>query len=49
MIAEENSGYYLLSYENRRPSGDTGFQKVKVEVRNPQLRVRARRGYLYGR
>lgn len=48
MIAQENSGYYLLSYRSRKETGRAGFQRVKVEVRNPDLVVRARRGYLYG-
>ena len=48
IIAKENSGYYLLSYESRQKAGESGFQRVKVKVRNPELRVRARRGYLYG-
>lgn len=47
-IMRENGGYYLLSYQSRREPGASGFQKVKVETRNPELRVRARQGYLYG-
>ena len=48
MIAEENGGYYLLSYESRKQGDEAGFQRVKVKVRDPDLVVRARRGYLYG-
>ena len=48
MIAVENSGYYLLSYQSRKEPGESGFQRVKVTVRDPNLAVRARRGYLYG-
>ena len=47
-ITEENGGYYLLSYQSRRESGKAGYQKVKVETRNPELKVRARQGYLFG-
>jgi VWFA-related protein len=47
-IARENSGYYLLSYRGEHPTGETGFQEVKVETRNPEFRVKARRGYEYG-
>lgn len=47
-ITEENGGYYLLSYRSRRKPGEAGYQKVKVRTRNPELDVRARRGYLFG-
>jgi VWFA-related protein len=47
-IAEENSGYYLLSYESRRPAGKSGFQAVDVETTNRQFKVAARKGYAYG-
>jgi len=47
-IAKDTSGYYLLSYSARHPQGKSGYQEVKVEVRNPQFRVRARRGYSFG-
>ena len=47
-IAEENTGYYLLSYRAGHPRGEEGFQRVEVEARDPALEVRARRGYLYG-
>lgn len=47
-IAEENSGYYLLSYRSQKPAGATGFQKVRVETANPEFRIRARKGYDYG-
>ncbi|MGH9360501.1 MAG: VWA domain-containing protein [Thermoanaerobaculia bacterium] len=47
-VSEENSGYYLLSYTATHPAGADGFQKVKVETRNPEFRVRAREGYVYG-
>jgi VWFA-related protein len=47
-IAEENSGYYLLSYRSQKPAGKSGFQDVSVKASNPELRVRARKGYEYG-
>jgi VWFA-related protein len=47
-VAENNSGYYLLSYESRKPAGESGFQRVEVSLRNPSFEVRARKGYLYG-
>ena len=46
--AESTSGYYLLSYRARHPADTSGYQKVKVSARNPELKVRARAGYLYG-
>lgn len=48
MIADENGGYYLLSYESRKQPQESGFQRVTVKLRNPELVVRARKGYLYG-
>lgn len=48
-IADENTGYYLLSYRSRHPADASGFQRVRVETRNPDFEVRsARKGYLYG-
>lgn len=47
-VAEENSGYYLLSYRSTHPSDKTGFQKVEVKTANPEFKVRAREGYEYG-
>ena len=47
-IADENGGYYLLSYQGRQEVGESGFQRVKVRTSNPELVVRARKGYLYG-
>ncbi len=47
--AKENSGYYLLSYRGEHPAGAKGFQEVEVRTTNPEFRVRARRGYEYGR
>ncbi len=47
-ISSENSGYYLLSYRSSHPRGESGFQRVKVDARNPEFQVRAREGYSYG-
>lgn len=47
-IARENNGYYLLSYRKEYPAESSGYQTVEVKMRNPELRVRARTGYLYG-
>ncbi len=47
-IAQENSGYYLLSYTRQRPAGVSGYQEVTVRVENPELNVRSRGGYAYG-
>jgi VWFA-related protein len=47
-IADENSGYYLLSYRSEKPAGEKGFQEVRVKTGNPEFRIRARKGYDYG-
>jgi hypothetical protein len=47
-VENTNSGYYLVTYRAHHPSGERGFQKVSVSVRNPELRVVARSGYQYG-
>ena len=47
-ISDVNSGYYLLSYRATHPTGETGYQKVKVSTRNKELKVQARQGYLFG-
>lgn len=47
-VAEDNHGYYLLSYQSPRPSGDIGYQRLEVKSRRPDIAVRARRGYRYG-
>lgn len=48
-VSQENNGYYLLSYQNENPEGRTGFQQVEVKVKNPEFRVKARRGYELGK
>jgi VWFA-related protein len=47
-ISQENSGYYLLSYQTERLAGAKGFQPVQVTTTNPEFRVKTRRGYGYG-
>ena len=46
--AAEATGYYLLAYQATHPRGRSGFQPVKVSVKNPEFRVKARSGYAYG-
>ena len=48
-VAKENNGYYLLSYSSEQPAGKSGFQEVDVRTTNPEFRVKARRGYEYGK
>ena len=47
-ISDLTSGYYLLSYQSRRPADAAGYQRVTVATRNPEFRIQARDGYLYG-
>ena len=47
-VEQMTNGYYLISYTTQKPRGNPGFQKVKVTVRNPDFKVRAREGYSYG-
>ena len=47
-VADDNNGYYLLSYSAEHKSGSSGYQRVEVRTKNPQLKVRARTGYRYG-
>ena len=47
-MSDDTNGYYLLSYTSGHPAGESGYQKVEVRTANPEFRVRARRGYVYG-
>jgi len=48
-VAEENGGYYLLSYRSeKKGAGKAGFQKVEVKTTNGDFKVKARQGYTYG-
>jgi VWFA-related protein len=44
-IARQNSGYYLLSYRSPLARTEAGYREVRVQVRQPGLEVRHRRGY----
>ncbi len=44
-VSEEMRTYYVLSYQPTNAVYDGKFRKVRVEVRVPQLAVRARSGY----
>ncbi len=46
-VADDNSGYYLISYRSTHPAGTSGYQKVEVQTKNPDFQVRAREGYEY--
>lgn len=47
-VANENVGYYLLSYRSEHPLGESGYQKIRVGALVPEVVVRAQRGYRYG-
>ena len=47
-IAEETTGYYLLSYRSEHPAGETGYRTVEVKAKEKKVQVRARRGYEFG-
>ena len=47
-VEKATGGYYLITYRTRKPKGSSGFQKVQVTVSNPEFRVKARPGYMYG-
>jgi len=47
-VEQTNNGYYLLSYYTQRPKGTKGYQKIEVALKNPEFKVKAREGYVYG-
>ena len=47
-VEQTNNGYYLISYYTNRPKGTKGYQKVQVALKNPEFKVKAREGYVYG-
>ena len=47
-VAEENQGYYLLTYRSERPAGEIGYQTLTVRTRNPDIETRTRTGYRFG-
>lgn len=48
-IEHTNNGYYLVTYRSPHTKGESGFQKVDVDVKNRGFKVVARSGYRYGR
>jgi hypothetical protein len=44
-VADESRTYYLLGYAPPEGKGPRDWRKLKVEVKQPGLQVRARRGY----
>ncbi len=48
LISRENIGYYLISYQSEHPATESGYQQVEVSVANPEIKIRARRGYRFG-
>ena len=47
-VAEENQGYYLLSFRSEYEAGTGGYRNIKVKVREGKYRVRSRTGFRYG-
>jgi VWFA-related protein len=47
-VSEANTGYYLLSYKAHHPADEEGYQKVTVRTKDPNFKVKAREGYLFG-
>jgi len=45
-IVEDNSSYYTLAYYPSNTKRDGKFRKIQVRVSRPDLKVRARKGYL---
>jgi hypothetical protein len=44
-VADDSRTYYLLGYAPPEGKGPHDWRKVKVEIRRPGLKVRARKGY----
>ena len=47
-VEQTNAGYYLVTYRSRKPRGERGFQKVNVSLKNPEFKIVARSGYVFG-
>ena len=47
-VAEENQGYYLLSFRSEYEAGTQGYRDIRVKVREGRYRVRSRTGFRYG-
>jgi VWFA-related protein len=44
-IVRDSSSYYLIGYNSTQPRADGKFHEIKVRVKKPGVRVRARKGY----
>ena len=47
-VAEENQGYYLVSFRSEYEAGTQGYRNIKVKVRDGSYKVRSRTGFRYG-
>ena len=47
-IADESRVFYLLGFRASTEGKGDEWRKLEVRVRNPDLKVRARAGYLFG-
>ncbi len=47
-VAEENQGYYLVSFRSEYEAGTEGYRNIKVKVREGRYKVRSRTGFRYG-
>jgi VWFA-related protein len=47
-VAEENQGYYLVSFRSEYEAGTQGYRNIKVKVRDGKYKVRSRTGFRYG-
>lgn len=47
-VAEENQGYYLVSFRSEYEAGTQGYRDIKVKVRDGKYKVRSRTGFRYG-
>jgi VWFA-related protein len=47
-VAEENQGYYLVSFRSEYEAGTGGYRNIKVKVREGKYKVRSRTGFRYG-
>jgi VWFA-related protein len=45
-IAADTGTYYVLGYQPANSSFDGQYRKIEIRVKRPDLRVRARQGYL---
>jgi VWFA-related protein len=45
-IAADNDAYYVLGYQPANAKYDGKYRRIEVRVKRPDVRVRARKGYL---